>query len=206
MKERRRYYRINDSVSLKYRVVQNSDMENELNQMQYGQLLLTDLHNTSKCLDARLDAMCRHLGKSNPLIAEMLELINKKFAIIDRMIYNKEEQEDPMSPAQEVIISAGGIAFDAQTPLAKDTRLKMELVIFPECHYIPAYARVIHCRKKEDDSIHRYKIAVDFIGLSEEDREKIVNHVLKKESEKLRRERGSNAATNVGTGKKASVG
>ena len=206
MKERRRYYRINDTVSLKYRVVQNSDIESDLYQMQYDQLLLSDLQNASKCLDARLEAMCRDLSISVPQIADMLDLINKKFAIIDRIIYNMEDQEYTMSPAQEVIISAGGIAFNAQTKLAKDTHLKMELVLFPECHYIPAYARVIHCTKIEDDSINRYKIAVDFIGLSEEDREKIINHVLKKESEKLRRERGSNAATNVGTGEKASVG
>ena len=59
------------------------------------------------------------------------------------------------------------------------------MIILPENYYIPVYSRVISCRKTRNDN-DTYSIAVEFVAMSENDREQIVHHVLKKQAEELR--------------------
>jgi len=186
MKERRQYFRIDDTVQLKYRVIQDVDIEAEIRHSHYEQNNLTELRNAYNVIDTRLLVLMEKLHKKIPLIAETLSLINKKLSLMERMISHKEDLDESMYPVHEVNLSANGMAFDTHTPIAENTNLKIELVLYPECHYIPLYAKVVDCRKKIEDSLHRFVIATEFVGICNEDQDKIIQHILKKQMNDLK--------------------
>lgn len=191
MQERRRFYRIDDELSLQYKVVQGSGTDEEINKARrnYGELV--DLRNSLHCVDARMDLICSRLEKDNPALVELVGLINKKIAIYEKLLSSTEFDSDVVSPAREVNLSASGVAFNAETPLKQGTLIKLEMVLYPEHHYIPVFAKVVSCKAHKNNKKSGFNIAVDFDGISEEDQEKIINHIFKKQADELRQRRQS---------------
>ena len=90
--------------------------------------------------------------------------------------------------------------------------LKMELVTYPEHHYIPVFARVVQCNQIEDDIASGYHLAVEFKGISEADEERIINHIFKLQAQEIKRqklsketEEAENSSDNYSTGEKATA-
>ena len=187
--ERRRFYRINDKVSLSYRHVHNDLIEKEISRSNRRQRELSELRNAVHALDARFDVINNKLAQDNPLIAEALNLFHRKIALHESMLGVDDYDDKVFSQAKEINLSANGIAFDAETPLNKDTYLKMELVTYPEHHYIPIFAQVVQCKQIQDGGASGHHIAVKFKGISTEDEERIVNHIFKLQAQEIKREK-----------------
>lgn len=194
MEDRRRYFRINDKVSLKYRVVQGMDIDAEIVRTKHEQNTLAEMKNAFNCIEAKIMSKMTHIEQATPLVAEVLGLFDKKLSMMESMILQKDDQENAVTDTQNVNLSASGMSFESNTPINEDVNLKMELILFPEYQFIPLYARVIECKKKMDDSLYRFNIAVDFIGISESDQETIMQHVLSRQAATLKRERNEQQA------------
>lgn len=189
MDDRRRYFRINDNVSLKYRVVQGIDVETEIKRTEHEQNNLAELKNAFNCIEAKIMTKMDRIEEVSPLVAEVLGLYDKKLTLIQNMVLHNDDKENSISETQQVNLSASGMSFESHTPINEDVNLKMELVLFPEYQFIPVYARVVDCKKKMDDNLYRFNIAVDFIGICESDQETIMQHVLSKQAKQLKTER-----------------
>jgi len=185
--DRRRFYRIQDKVSLNYRVVQATDIEREISKTHRRQRELSELRNAVHAIDARIEVLNMKLSQDNPLIAETLTLFHRKIALHERMLGIDDYDEKVFTQAKEVNISASGIAFEAETPLNEGTYLKMELVTYPEHQYIPVYAQVVLCKQLQDGNTAGYHIAVEFTGISDEDEERIINHIFKIQAQEIKR-------------------
>ena len=189
MQERRRFYRIDDELSLNYRVVQSAGIEQDISKAKQNYTELVDLKNALHCIDARMDVISTRLEKEHPLLAELITLMNKKFAIHEKMLGTPDNDDHKLTPARQVNLSASGVAFSAETPLKEGSYIKMEMVLYPDHHYISAFAKVVSCRQGKEGKASGYNIAVDFEGLSEGDEEKIINHIFKKQAEELKQKR-----------------
>jgi len=184
MSERRRYYRTNDTVALRYQVLEGSSLEHKLHRTMNGQVEPSDLRNASQCIDARLETIARNLSRDNPLLAEALTLINRKFAILELMSGEHKPEQVMHWPEQDVNISGSGIAFSADRELTEETHLKLEIILYPENRFVPVLGRVVGCRPNPDNV--DYRVAVDFESISSDDREHIIQHILKKQMEEIR--------------------
>jgi c-di-GMP-binding flagellar brake protein YcgR len=185
--ERRQFYRINDKVSLNYRVVHATDIEQEIAKTSRRQRELSELRNAVHAIDARVEVLNMKLSQDNPLIAETLNLFHRKIALHERMLGIDDYDDKVFSQAREVNLSASGIAFGAETPLNEGTYLKMELVTYPEHQYIPVFARVVMCKQRQGASTAGYHIAVEFEGISDEDEQRIINHIFKIQAQEIKR-------------------
>ncbi len=184
--DRRQFYRIQDKISLNYRVVQATDIEREISKTNRRQRELSELRNAVHAIDARFEVINMKLSQDSPLIAEALNLFHLKIALHERMLGIDDYDEQVFSEAKEVNISASGVAFKAQTPLNDGTYLKMELITYPEHQYIPVYARVVLCKPLENSNTAGYHIAVEFKGISDADEERIINHIFKKQAQEIK--------------------
>lgn len=200
--DRRRFYRINDKVSLNYRVVQATDIEQEIAKTSMRQRELAELRNSVHAIDARLEVLNMKLAQDHPLIAETLNLFHRKIALHERMLGIDDYDDKVFSQAKEINLSASGIAFDAETPLNEGTNLKMELVTYPEHQYIPVYARVVLCKPLQDGNASGYHIAAEFKGISNEDEERIINHIFKVQAQEIMREKRAEDTKNQNDSKK----
>ena len=193
--ERRRYYRIKDKVSLRYRILNDDEYETEVHDAAVGFIKQNDLRHASHCIDARLEAIIRNLESDNPLVAEALSLINKQFSILKVLTGESTEWNENDDYENAVSLSGGGMAFYSDSQLLIQTPLKMEITLYPSTHFMPVLGRVVSCRENLDDSgLGKYVVAVDFEGISEDDREEIVSHVVKKQATELKHKRLNDAA------------
>ena len=194
MDDRRRYFRINDKVSLKYRVVQGINIDAEIVRTAHEQNTLAEMKNAFNCIEAKIMSKMPRIEEVSPLVAEVLGMFDKKLSLMESMILHKEDEANSITETQTVNLSASGMAFESNTPINEDVNLKMELILFPEYQFIPLYARVVDCKKKMDDNLYRFNIAVDFIGISESDQEVIMQHVLSRQAASIKKERGEQKA------------
>ncbi len=189
MNDRRQFFRINDTVSLKYRIVQNDDIEEEIRRAEHDKHALSELKNAFNVIDSRIFSRIERLQKSEPLAADILGLFDKKLTLMQHMLLQGEDNEDIMSNMQPVNLSASGMSFESNTPINEGSHLKIDMVLFPEYHYVTTYAQVVDCRKKIDDSLYRFKVSVEYAGMSDKVQEDIVQHVLSKQASELQQAR-----------------
>ncbi len=189
MDDRRRYFRINDKVSLKYRVVQGIDVDTEIKRTEHEQNTLAEMKNAFNSIEAKVISKMARIEEVSPLVAEILGLYDKKLSLMQNMIMHNDDKDNSITETQHVNLSASGMSFESNTPINDDVNLKMELIVFPEYQFIPLYARVVDCKKKMDDNLYRFIIAVDFIGICESDQETIMQHILSRQAATIKKER-----------------
>ena len=93
-----------------------------------------------------------------------------------------------------VSLSGGGIGLEAPSPLDHDALLVIDLVLLPSNRSMRAIGRVVECRQ---DDTGGYAIAIEFEHVREDDRDALIQHIVRKQSAALRegrRERSENVA------------
>jgi PilZ domain-containing protein len=84
----------------------------------------------------------------------------------------------------EVDLSGGGVRFESDTPLTVNQALKLDLVLVPEYYNLTTLGLVVDCRSIGASGL--FEIAISFTDIQEGDRDAIVRHVFKRQSEQLR--------------------
>ncbi len=189
MNERRRYYRMEDTITLKYQIMEDHDYEQEIQFAEIDYIKQSDIHHTSSGYDSRIEELTQQLTSKDPLVSEIVTLLNKKISLMELMLKNQTTEDVFKNSMDSINISGSGIAFISEKPLQEDTPLKIELLLEPENEILSLLAKVISCREEENNS---YIIAVDYEGISEDDREKIIQHVVKKQTLALKQRSKSN--------------
>lgn len=97
MNDRRRYFRINDKVSLKYRVVQGVDIETEIKRTEHEKNNLAELKNAFNCIEAKIMSKMDRIEEVSPLVAEILGLYDKKLSLIESMIMHNDDRDNSIT-------------------------------------------------------------------------------------------------------------
>ena len=184
MEERRRYYRINDDLTLKYRVIDESRFESEVQQTKLAFVRHTEIDKGLQLLDEEFEQLCVNLENNHPLVAEALFLLNKKISVLAKLAsFDPATELDDMQ-SRAVNLSGCGIGFYTEEMLQEDTALAIDMVLSPENTYLTLFGRVVY---SNTDTEGHYFVAVDFENMDETDQEKIIQHVIKKQSLDLKR-------------------
>jgi len=192
MDERRRYYRITDDVILNYREVSSEVMAHGIEQMKTSRMGRAQLQSALLGMDLRLQELIAQIGRAREDFAEVLDLLNKKVSLLERMmnvwIDDRDTEQVVESNPCEVTLSAGGVSFGSSTPFTMGAKLEIELVLLPSYHYIKAYGEVVSTGPHpQRQGMHA--LAIHFAWIREQDREEIVQQVFRKQAVELRQQR-----------------
>lgn len=124
------------------------------------------------------------VGNVDRFIINALIDINLKLNLIHNMLSSEEETSIFRQKPVEVNISESGIGFIAKEKVKKGEilELKMLLPIFPLA-IIKVWGKVVRTTPLSKDS---HRIGVQYINIKEEDQDKIVHYIFKKQRELLR--------------------
>ncbi len=171
--ERRRFYRIEDIVSMKTEVVDESEAPERIKQFwqeQHQFSIRNDFNYKLEQHQADLKAIktkMPELGRYLSILQEQLDILTDKIL----------EDEDKFTDLEhQVNLSAQGIAFVSPEAAQHGDILELHLKLNPGRQKIVIFARVVSCEPVEDPTGH-YNIALDFEHIHEADREIIVKHV-----------------------------
>ncbi len=194
MKERRAYFRVDDTVLLKYRVIETDTLD------AYSELLFKQYASREGArevmleIDTRLEKLLSLLRAESPKLVEAVDLVNRKLTFIERMLNSDlpgEEDDSNHHELAEVNLSGSGMAIVTGVPLAPGAHVEVDLVLLPRYKHMKVFGTVVDCRQRGDQP--SYDIGVNFVLIRDEDRDLLVQHCLRKQSQELRRARGEDA-------------
>lgn len=189
--ERRRFFRIDDSISLSYRLIDKATA---------NQSLTAPSHiNSGYSLAATLDVLSQEglrimqrLEKSGDELLELYKVLDAKInALAQSMMFvgsNINAQQ-----CQDVNLSAAGLAFQHSSPLNIGQNLAIEMYLPSTLALIMVYGKVINCETLNSD---HYLISVDFTQIKPEDQELLIKHVVRKQWQQLRENKARSESLN----------
>ncbi len=193
--ERRRYFRIDDEMVLAWRVLDKAEKEKRMEQFSNGDLEYPDPTRLFLALEADIATLIGQLSPRDPTVAQILRLMNRKVNLISRGPLMSGHRTSIFDEAPQFVnISACGMAFMVEKSIPVGTDIQVELVLVPEGSYILCYGVVINCEKSASATNERhYRANVDFTAIREEDRDRLIQHIMQKELEMLQTRRRQGA-------------
>lgn len=186
--ERRRYFRINDTVKLSYCIsTKPGDCDDYCG------------YDLTAEQDARIQRIITEQKHENPAIIELIDLLNQK---IDHLAHgDKSPQTILAHQARNVSISACGLAFTEQEAIKIGTQLRLFLVLDSN-KKIELEGLVIDCipqnnqentktntNTKNLDTATLFKWRVDFLHVSSHNQELLIQHIVRRQSTLLAEQR-----------------
>ena len=187
--ERRRYFRVEDRIILEYHPLADSERQGVIKALRDDHpsrhLIASSFSSTSQ----QMQYVLRKIQEREPEIALYLQTLNEKLDLLARQLAMETTELTQRTP-RRVDISAAGVCFEAAEPIEPGQLMDLKMMLFPSLDYIRAVGRVVRCAEtREVSQAPGFSIAVDFDYLRDDDRELLVQHVVKKQSSKLRGER-----------------
>lgn len=186
--ERRRYFRIKDQVALKYRIIPAQQLSDAVQGRCESTLNLINLASTFASNSRQMVPVLRRVRELQPELGRYLAMVNEKLDLLARALSMAENELVGEQP-QKVCLSAGGISFDVERRLAPGASLEIKLLMFPSLLYVLTFGTVTRCQPTSDQQPFRYRVAVEFSYITEEDRELLIQHIVQRESSRLRERR-----------------
>ncbi|MCK5829355.1 MAG: PilZ domain-containing protein [Methylococcales bacterium] len=187
--ERRRFFRIDDEVNLYYKKV---DEEVVFTETQVTNDLLSNysLVTALDVLDQEARLVMQRIEKNNPDVAEYLKIIDTKTSLIAQEAM-RQDYDLSDSNICNVNISAAGIAFESVSKVNEGDFLEVKLLLTSCFAVIVIFGKVIYCNENKEEGKKPFQIGLDYINLTDQDREFLVKHVVKKQMQQIREQKKS---------------
>lgn len=145
-KERREYYRIQDTLALEFQSVPKEQALAQTPVMPFTLdprfQILHALHE----LDHESHATLRQISDADRHLGSYLRTLNRKIELIAMGMFASSNSEAP-SPTHDVTLSESGLSFRHEQPLAPDSHLALKLVLFPAYFGLLLFGRVVQCTR-----------------------------------------------------------
>lgn len=189
--DRRRYFRINDSVGIKLRVLDTDEQLRVAEQILAEHQPADSMAGSFFAMSQQLEHLLRNFKKREPDIAQYVSMLNEKLDLMARAQFMKDH-ELAQQPRQEVNISASGICYSTRKAVELGSVLELKLLVYPSLAYVHAICEVARCEPAEDPQTDgEYELGLDFRVIREDDREMLIQHVVQLESSQLRNRRAT---------------
>lgn len=178
MVERRKYYRINDVVLLRYDVIQSAP-EDAPHGGDTGGLEI----NTASLLaeiDRELNKTINTVWAEHPSVAQALGLLNRKISVIATQSLEYEEEGVHSYDNSMVNLSGCGIAFEAREALTSGLRLQLSIILRPSQITLSIAGTVVSSEERLTSGAMPYWIRVDFDD-DLQAQEQLIQHVVQKQ-------------------------
>lgn len=183
--EKRRYFRVSDTISLLYKIVDDFDID-QLSHISDDVLENCSLAAALEVLNEDTRMLAPRLERRDPELFEYLKIIDTKINLIVQALIRDNEQF-AKHDKHDVSLSGSGLAFRNQHPIEVGRILELRMMLTSCLAVIVSYGRVVDCREIiQRNPEQPYEISVEYINMKEEDREVLLRHVVKKQLQQLR--------------------
>ncbi|MCV6615315.1 MAG: PilZ domain-containing protein [Cellvibrionaceae bacterium] len=187
--ERRRFFRIDDSIGVAYRVLSEEEVASQIE----GELRPVDSLNLLASFDNKISNLSSQLQAKEPLVSELIDTLNAKLtAVINLLELDSQLVKRVAYKVHEVNISACGMAFFTDEALDMGAMISLELSLSPGNVLVHCYARIVasdEMEPGEGQEGKRFYVRMDFANMSEHDQEILIQHIVRRQGHQLREAR-----------------
>ncbi|WP_075187634.1 PilZ domain-containing protein [Teredinibacter haidensis] len=184
--ERRRYFRIDETVGIGYEVLQHShhDPLQEEDASDEGGRMASLLDVTEE-QDATIELLLSEVEDENPKVAELIGLFNQKLErIVNHLLMDSHTISRIAHKVKEANISACGIGFVNNEEIEEGSSLRMHITLSPGNLRIETNGRVVGCSPNGDGESYYWRL--DFFGMSKKDQEALIQHIVRTQGSQLK--------------------
>ncbi len=179
--ERRRFFRINDTMGVAYRVLTKEELAASNNKDSMPVNVFSLLANYDTVLNEQLS----QIKVKQPELEAIFTSLNKKInCLINHLEMESRLVERLAHKIRDVNISACGMAFLAEGEFELGQDLSLDIVLQPAETHIFSLGKVVGCEK--DKSGDGSYVRVDFYNMSNTDQENLIQHIVQRQSTQLR--------------------
>ena len=180
VEDRRRFFRIDDVVGLRYRVL-GAGLSRQREQQQAWR-------EEFDTLGTQLGANISKLRREQPGLAEALNLLGKQMCLLMRHSNAVDDVESlgyewPDYHNTTVNISASGIAFLVDQPYSPGVLLSLDFLLRPADWQLQLVGQVVAC----DAVLAGWYLRLTYQDIAASDQDLLVRHVLVQQSQQLKR-------------------
>lgn len=188
--DRRQFFRIDDTVRIQIQPLSNEQLAGAVSNLERGFDGNFTVMSSLAALTTQMAASMRRIESKDRDVAAYLKALDQKIEILGRA-FLAQESELMSSEDQSVNLSAGGVSIRANEPTTVGQALEIRMLLYPSFTGLLSFGEVVGCdeMKPEDNDGYRYQIRVSFVHMREQDREILIRHVLRRQSESLRARR-----------------
>jgi c-di-GMP-binding flagellar brake protein YcgR len=187
--DRRRYFRIDDDVSLNFSVVPKEELAARLEQLELEFSGNFTIMSSLAAINQRMAGVMHRIEADSPDVAEYLKALNHKVSVIGRALLDLDSDVSHRQ-AQSVNLSATGIAFHAREGPEMGSILELKLLLLPSYTGILTYGELVGCGQvAEEDPEFPHQMRVNFSHMREADRDVLIRHVIQRQTVELRKAR-----------------
>jgi hypothetical protein len=183
--DRRGFFRIDDEVNLFYKKI-DAALVTEPHRISDNILNSCSLSTALEMVSQDSAVLLHRLEKNLPDVADYLRLIESKIDLLAQAIM-MQGFEFKENCTRNVNISASGMAFNCEEQLKESDYLEIKMLLVSSMTLIVTYGRVVYCTNSQPIDIqYPYFVGVDFINMKDEDRELLIQYVIKKQLKQIR--------------------
>ncbi|MGK0499973.1 MAG: hypothetical protein ACJAYG_001618 [Oceanicoccus sp.] len=171
--ERRNFYRIEDTVLLRYQVIDESTALANIVPLHFEEDANYSLMRELQSIDQDNNKHLRPIAELNYELEAYLKGISKKIDLIAVRLAASEEQA-PDFKRLNISLSEGGLSFLSAQPLANDSHLAVQLTLLPSRQTVVMFVRVINCTKIEDG----HNISCCTVNLQDNHNHIVAKHII----------------------------
>jgi hypothetical protein len=159
MSERRSFFRIDESIAVEYREVDESTANREEAESIYPDSGSIALHGELKKIDSDNAQLLYQLKNGNRALGDYLHNLNRKIELLAQRLMAEHKPPALTDITRQVSLSEGGIAFGSAKPIAQNSYVALRLTFLPSYAGLIVFAKIIRCELcKAGD----YQIAAKF--------------------------------------------
>lgn len=125
--DRRKYFRINDQIALKYRIIEETEMDDTRKERRADLSRINSVAPSFTNINLDMKQEMDKCRRDLPEVAAYLEGLNSKVDLLIRLLVANASGL-PDYPTHEVNLSASGLSFPVQREIAVGTMLEMQLL------------------------------------------------------------------------------
>ncbi|RUM87409.1 MAG: hypothetical protein DSZ23_05915, partial [Thermodesulfatator sp.] len=184
--EKRQSIRVKDRILMGFKEISQQEYEERISEYMEG---LSDpwIETSHPSLRKSTKNHMKRLRDRDPDLAAILEILDQKLNLLLGILGSEDTSLSPEYRARlyKVDLSAKGIGFRSQEHLAPGRLLSFYIGLLPEHYYFNCFGKVVRSRKEESGHF----IAVEFVWITEDDQEKLIEHIFSRQVLQLRMRR-----------------
>ncbi len=184
MTERRSYFRIDESIALEFREVNEITANTAAPELQFPNTTSLKLYAELRKLDADNAQLFHQIRDSNRSIAEYLQNLSRKIDLVSQQLMAESKPLPPAKTIKQVNLSEGGIAFGSSRPLETNSFVSLRLIFLPSNAGLVVFAKIIRC---EPSTTGEFQIAAKFHRINDTQQQLIGQQIMRAQMAERRR-------------------
>lgn len=180
MDERRRYFRIEDTIGIQYELLTDDEASARQTAIDLGEY---GPNNSLQEAERQLQLLIDKLRVQNPELGEAIELLNTKF----NLLKNDDPETGHDMQVVRASLSACGVSITVPERMRPGENAYLDIILLPTDLHVQTVADVVECRELSGGN--SFEVSFEFNRLSAEVEELLIQHVVKRQGRMLSEQR-----------------